>query len=180
MKRIEDYIKNDEIDLEKIIDDFTPYLRTVINNMVLENLSKEDKEEIIADTFFVLWKKSQIKYENEYMIIDAYLAGIARNLTKEKLRKRQITVDIQNFENELGVTEEMFFSADRDEIRQIEKCLKELKKLDIEIFKMFYYSDISIKDIAKKLEISEFNVKTRLYRTRKKIRRQINKGGSYE
>ena len=42
---------------------------------------------------------------------------------------------------------------------------------------MFYYSNKSIKDIAKELKISEVNVKTKLHRIRKKIRQELRKGG---
>ena len=44
--KIKDYIENDEIELEKIIKDYSNYTITIINNMVKDNLSKEDKEEI--------------------------------------------------------------------------------------------------------------------------------------
>ena len=37
----------------------------------------------------------------------------------------------------------------------------------------------AMKDIAKKESISEFNVKTRLYRIRKKIKKELNDGGYY-
>lgn len=44
---------------------------------------------------------------------------------------------------------------------------------------MFYYSSNSTKDIAKKLNISEVNVRARLSRIRKKIRKKLEKGGNY-
>ena len=55
-KKLEDYIINKNLNLDKIVDDYTPYVRTIVQNMVSNNLSEEDKEEIIIDTFFVLWK----------------------------------------------------------------------------------------------------------------------------
>ena len=54
---------------------------------------------------------------------------------------------------------------------------KGLKDIDIKIMNLFYYSSMSIKDIAKKLNISELNVKTRLHRIRKKIKKELNNGG---
>ncbi|MBD8922100.1 hypothetical protein EGR52_01540 [bacterium] len=49
--------------------------------------------------------------------------------------------------------------------------------MDIEIVNLFYYSSRSIKDIAKILNISELNVKTRLHRIRKKIKKELNYNG---
>ena len=83
-KELKNYIVNNCIDLDTLIDDYTPYLRTIIQNMVGNNLSEEDKEEIIIDTFFILWKR----YKENYYInsLSSYIAGITRNLIKEKLK----------------------------------------------------------------------------------------------
>ena len=45
---------------------------------------------------------------------------------------------------------------------------------------MFYYSSKSIKDIASELNITEFNVTTRLYRIRKRLRKELKKENGYE
>ena len=42
---------------------------------------------------------------------------------------------------------------------------------------MFYYEELSIKDIAKELNISDVNVKTKLHRIRKKIKQELKRGG---
>ena len=34
-KEIKDYIKNEKIDLDRIVDDYTPYLKKVIQNLRL-------------------------------------------------------------------------------------------------------------------------------------------------
>ena len=54
-KNLENYVINKKLDLDSIVDDYTPYLRTIIQNMVSNNISAEDKEEIILDTFFFLF-----------------------------------------------------------------------------------------------------------------------------
>ena len=144
--------------------------------MVGDNLSYEDKEEILADTFFVLWKNRN----NKILSLDSYIAGIAKNLVKKKLKKRKITYDISDYENVIEYSElQKMFPAEREEISKVESILENLKQIDLEIFKLFYYQDMSIKDIAKKEKISEFNVKTRLYRIRKKIKKELNDGGYY-
>ena len=49
---IKSYIKNNELDLEKIIDEYSGYVYKIIKNMAI--LSDEDIEEITSDTFFIL------------------------------------------------------------------------------------------------------------------------------
>ena len=164
IKQLEDYYENNKIDMDKIIEDFTPYITTIINNGTDQKLSFEDKEEIFSDTFFLLWKNRERLNIN--VSLNSYLAGITRNLIKEKYRKHKIVYDINDFENDTLNCINMY-ENDRELILDIEQKIKGLKDIDIEIVNLFYYSSRSIKDIAKILNISELNVKTRLHRIRK-------------
>lgn len=171
---IEKYIINGKFDLDKIVDDYSSYVRTIINNAVGNNLNAEDKEEILLDAFFILWKN----YNDNKKIyaLDSYIAGITRNLIKEKFRKLHYTVDISDYENIIPMDTNELYEEEREEILNLEHSLKELKQIDIKIVNLYYYSFKSIKDIAKKLGISESNVKTRLHRIRKKLKKQLSKG----
>ena len=172
LKELKSYINEGEVDLDKIINDFSPYIRKIINNMVGENLSYEDKEEILADTFFILWK-NQTK---NIIYLDSYIAGITRNLIKEKLNKRNITYNIEDYENFISYSDMDMLLEERIEI---ERCLKILKRKELEIFNMFYYYSKSTKEISYELGISEMNVCTKLSRIRKKIKKEFSKGGHY-
>lgn len=172
IKPINDYIENNKLDLERIVKEYTPYIKTIINNAVNDNLSYEDKEEIITDAFFILWKNQ----DKVITSVSSYVAGITKNLIKEKLNKRKTIVDISDYENIIEFSDVNLFESDRIEIDKIEKSLENLKEIDKKIVTMFYYSSKSIKDIAKELNISEINVKTRLFRIRKKIKKELGVG----
>jgi len=174
-KELENYIINGNIDLDRIIDEYTPYLRKVIQNMVNNNLSEEDKEEIIIDTFFVLWKKHSENYHIESL--SSYMAGITRNLIKEKFKSVKTTIDLEQCDNLIDYSNFDVYLQERESLKEIHNKIGNLKKIDIKIINMFYYSAKSIKDIAKELDISEVNVKTRLHRTRKKIKQELKRGG---
>ena len=168
------YIKNDELDLEKIIDEFSGYVHKIITNMAI--LSDEDMEEIISDTFFILWKNKE-KLDKE-KTLSPYIAGIARNLVREKTRVVNINIDISNYENVLQDCEKMdMICEQREKISIIESTVKSMKEDEIFIFNCYYYSSMKIKEIAVILKISEFNVKQKLYRIRKKIKNELEKGG---
>lgn len=171
---IEKYIINGKFDLDKIVDDYSSYVRTIINNAVGNNLNAEDKEEILLDTFFVLWKNYNDN-KNIYAV-DSYIAGITRNLVKEKLRKLHYMVDISDYENVIEIQANELYEEEREEISFLKNSLKNLKEIDIKIINMYYYSSKSIKDIAEELEISQSNVKTRLHRIRKRLQKQLSKG----
>lgn len=171
---IEKYIINGNLDLDKIVDDYSSYVKTIINNAVGNNLKPEDKEEILLDAFFILWKNYNAR-KNIYAL-NSYIAGITRNLVKEKLRKLQYTVDISDYEKVIEMQANELYEEEREEISVLKYRLKNLKELDIKITNLFYYSSKSIKDIAEELNISETNVKTRLHRIRKKLQKELSKG----
>ena len=164
------YYMDGELNLDKIVDDYDPYVTTVINNGA-SKLSFEDKEEIFADTFFILWKnKNNLSISNS---LSSYLAGIARNLIREKCRKLKISYDIDELSETLPIN---MYESDRELLIDIEQKIKGLKEIDKEIFYLFYYNSKSIKDIARIMHISELNVKTKLHRIRKKIKQELKEG----
>ena len=170
-KEIKYYIKNNELDLEKIINEYSSYNATIIDNMARNSLNDEDKEEIVSEVFFILWKNKNKLNVNKYL--SSYIAGITRNVVKEYLRKVKINFNISDYENSLYNYDKIDLLDDNvEEISKIEEKLKNMKKIDKTIFLDFYYSFKSIKDIAKEQKISEFSVKQRLYRIRNKIRKE--------
>lgn len=171
---INKYKKNNELDLEKIIDEYSGYVYKVITNMVV--LSEQDIEEIISDTFFTLWK-NRYKLDGE-KFLSSYLAGIARNLVREKTRVININEDISDYENVIQDCAKIdMICEQREKISIIEKTVKQMKEEDIFIFNLYYYSSMKISEIANILNVSEFNVKSRLYRIRKRIKKEFLKGG---
>lgn len=176
LKQISDYCTtNNQVNWDKIIDDYTPYINSIINKMAYD-LSIEDKEEILLDAFFILWKnKNKIVYS-----LNSYIIGITKNLVREKFKKKRIMYNIEDYENVLPDSEYNVGIEERAEIVAIEKLFKQLKKIDLNIVNMFYYSSKSIKQIAYELNISEINVRTRLYRIRKKIKKELKVGEKSE
>ena len=46
-----------EFNIEELVNKYTSYLNSIINKIAGTSLNYEDREEIIADTFFIIWKK---------------------------------------------------------------------------------------------------------------------------
>lgn len=65
---------------------YSAYITTIVRNLLSSKGTKEDVEEMVADTFIALWNTAErINYE-EYSSIKAYIAVIARNKAKDWLR----------------------------------------------------------------------------------------------
>lgn len=175
-KKIREYYKNNELDLEVIIDEYSGYIYKIIENMAIQYLSKEDIEEIISDTFVVLWKNRDKLDKTKDL--SPYIAGITKNLVREKTRVINIHNDISDYEN---IIQDFFkinmLCEQREKIAIIDKTVKNMKKIDIEIFELYYYSSMKYNEISNILNISEFTIKSKLFRIRKKIRKELLKGG---
>ena len=166
---IDEYIVDNELNLDLVIDNYTHYINKVINNMVGNNLNIQDKEEILIDTFFILWKN--YKNNKEIKVLDSYLAGISRNLIKNKLKSNKILVSFDDIE----MLEKYSVSNNIDDDYQVGllyKSINKLSKLEQDIINLYYYSSKSVKEIAQILNMSETNVKIRLFRIRKKLNKE--------
>ena len=175
-QKIKNYKNDNKLNLEEIIDKYSGYVYKVVENAAKQNLSKEDIEEIIADTFFVLWKNRE-KLEEEKPL-NPYLAGIARNLVREKFRNKHINMNLSDYENIIVEENKIELKYEqREKINAIETILNKMSKEDITIFNLYYYEERKIKEIANILNFSEFKIKSKLYRIRKKIKKDLEKGG---
>ncbi len=175
-KEIKNYKKNHDLDLQTIINEYSNYIGKIIDSKAMLFLTKEDKEEILSDTFFILWKNKDKLQDDKPL--SSYIAGITKNLIKEKSRVTRIHYDVQDYENTISdITSIDMLSEQREQIRLIEKTLDKMKEEDITIFNLYYYAGKKIKEIAQIVDVSEFNVKTRLYRIRRKLKNDLQKGG---
>lgn len=76
----------DEKALEDIIDLYNAYVTTIVGSLLSSKGTKEDMEEVVADTFIALWETAErIDYE-KFSSIKAYIGVIARNKAKDRLR----------------------------------------------------------------------------------------------
>lgn len=144
--------------------------------MVGNNLSDEDIEEIMSDSFFILWKNR--KNFDQSKKLEPYLAGIIKNLVKLKYRKIKYNNNIEDYSDKIIDFRAIdLIYEEREKVNIIEKSLNKMKKQDVEIFNMYYYSAMKISEIAKVFNTTEFNIKSRLYRIRKKLKKELEKGG---
>lgn len=169
------YIKEDVLDIDKIIEDFSGYLYTIIQNA--GNFIKEDIEEIISDTYLILWN-NQYKLDLDKKL-SSYLVGIVKNLIKQKYKVFNNSYEnIESYEDVLITNEGLDVVIENNEVnRKIIELLNKLKEDDKEIFYEYYFYSRKIKEIAIENNISESKVKIILHRTRNKLRKELLKGG---
>lgn len=173
---IKDYINNHNINIDELINDYYGYVYIIVKNSKNINISNEDMEEIISDTFFAVWKNCN--KINSYIQVKPYLAGIIKNIMRNRYRSININYSISDYEDTIIDTTEFEKVAEENEQNEIiKKTLNDMKKEEYEIFIMFYYEAKKIKEIAKKMNFSESNVKVILHRIRKEIKKNLKNGG---
>lgn len=175
-KNLNDYFVKGKLDVDKVIDDFYGYVYIIAKNSVSIAITDEDIEEIISDVFIAVWKNSINLLPTT--TLKPYLAGIAKNVVRNKYRKTELNFSISDYENNLmdnfnieKITEE------NEQDKLIQEALKNMKQDEYEIFILFYYESRSIKEIANILNFSTSKVKTTLHRVRKIIKRKLEDGG---
>ena len=122
--------------LEKVIDLYTPYVTVIVYNVVGAAMPKEDVEEVVSDTFLSLWK-SAATLNSEKGSIRAYLAAIARNIAKNKLRTIHTHEEInENIVSSYKTPQEDI--EERDKRALMLELIKMLGEPDCEIFLRYY------------------------------------------
>ncbi len=174
-RKIYAYIDNNELKIEEIMKDYTNYIYTIIRNYNTD-LFNEDIEEIVLDVFLTLWKNRSKLDINKYL--SSYIAGITKNLIKYKLRQNKSELNIDDYEGELiNLTDIELFLIQDEKKKIIANQLETIKPEEKNIFILYYYNDMSVKDISTKLNISSSKVKIILYRIRKKLNKELKDRG---
>ncbi len=143
--------------------------------------SREDTEESVSDTYLKAW---QTIPPQRPTYLFAYLAKICRYLSfgildRRQAQKRQADIVSLSFELEQCIPDHR--REDQLEGEQIGQLLTRfLYGLDEESRRIFlrrYWYAESVEEVARRCGISQSKVKTRLHRTRQKLREYLAKEG---
>lgn len=77
--------RKDEWALGKIIDLYSSYITYIVWELLHKKGTKEDIEEVVADTFISLWLTAERINYKKYSSVKSYLGMIARNKAKDWL-----------------------------------------------------------------------------------------------
>jgi RNA polymerase sigma factor (sigma-70 family) len=138
--------------------------------------SATESEDIFQDALLIFMDKV---YDQNFQLsasISTYIFGICKNLCREKIRKNNRTTHIEQEINddEFEKNIEEFLEEER-KYQALDQILIEAGKKCMDILKMFYYENLSMKVIATKLGFSsETSAKTQKYKCLEKARDLTN------
>lgn len=161
--------------IEEIMRKYNNYIYTILNNSNM-NFSEEDSEEILLDVYLTLWNNKEKLDINKSL--SAYIGGITKNLILKKCRNKKFADNIENYTETISSLQDIeidYISVQENQI--IIDELEKIKEQDKNIFTLYYYDEMKIKDIAFRYKMSESKVKSKLFRIRKKIKKILKERG---
>lgn len=164
--------KGDETAIDELIDEFTPLIAAIIRNLAGEALSKADVEEVISDTFAAIWfNRKKIDEQRIAGYICCIAKNKARNKIKEANRKNAVSLEEIDIEDEITVSDTVEKSIMNEYLLQ---AVESLEETDRQITLMYYYYYLSAPKISEMLGINVNTVKTKIRRSREKIKVYLN------
>ena len=130
------FFSKNEINIQKVIEDYYNYVGTIIKNF--QTISIEDEEEIISDVFFIVWKnKSNL---DKSLSFSPYIAGVTKKVIYKKYKENMFSRNSEEFDENIISN----FNTEKIlEEKEFNDCvirnLKELGQTEYSVFIKFYY-----------------------------------------
>ena len=154
-------------DFKRIVDSY----KLLLYSIVYAASAHADADDIVQETFVYAYYHWGMLREKEKL--SSWLCAIAKNKAAHAMKVAEKTLSLDDIEKRVRVStpEEMFLHQERrQEIREKISALPEKYR---DTIMLYYFSEMSISGIAELLEISESNVKFRLYEGRKKLKKEL-------
>lgn len=124
-------------------------------------------EDLVSDTFF----KAMMSLDIESLYIKFWLFRVCKNLFVDRVRQDKKMIKLNAFDD-MEITEETPLDKliYNEENKQLYRVVMNLRPSYREIIILFYYCDMSLREIAKSTGLKENNVRVLLFRARKKLK----------
>jgi RNA polymerase sigma factor (sigma-70 family) len=159
--------KGDERALEYL---YKKNYRMIVRLITKNSGTEEEAKDIFQESLVIFWQKASSKNLNLTSKISTYLYSICQNLWHKELnRKSRLSheekdgIDVQDLNS-------------KEQISIIQTCLSELGESCRKILSYYYFDEMSMEDIAKKMGLSNADVaKTKKYKCKKELDELVRK-----
>lgn len=145
-----------------------------VRSVCLARLGRtQDLDDLVQDCFVRAWNGLQrLKEPRHY---SHYLRRIARNICIDRLRKKgheQLSLD----EIELDPADPQVPNDEDERLPRLRRAVSGLPEALREAIFMFYFENMSLRQMSEQLEITEASVSQRLGRARERMRKRFAEG----
>ena len=174
------YFNRDEEAIAQTDKKYGRYCYSIAYNILT---NKEDAEESVSDTYMTAWRAIPPRRPS---VLSTFLGKITRHISIDRWRERsankrgggEVTLALEELEDCVAGLQNVEMEYERKElIRAYVKFLDTLPVTERRVFLCRYWYVDSVEAIAEKFGFSQSKVKTMLYRTRAKLRKQLAEEG---
>ena len=174
------YFSRDEEAITQTDKKYGRYCYSIAYNILM---SREDAEESVSDTYMTAWRAIPPRRPS---VLSTFLGKITRHISIDRWRERvatkrgggEVTLALEELEDCVAGRQNVEMEYERKElIRAYTKFLDSLPITERRVFLCRYWYVDSVDTIAAKFGFSQSKVKTMLYRTRAKLRKQLAEEG---
>ena len=160
-----------ETALEECMLKYQDYVYGLLSGM----LTREEAEEAAQDTFIKVFKS--IKTFNGESKFSTWIYRIAYRTGLDYLKKRKTVQSIDEAmipEKTLGIDAKGQKNLERQDVNdQIDDALSAIPDDQATVLRLFYLSELNLKEVSEITGLTESNVKVRLFRARKQLKKQL-------
>ena len=174
------YFSRDEEAITQTDKKYGRYCYSIAYNILT---NKEDAEESVSDTYMTAWRAIPPRRPS---VLSTFLGKITRHISIDRWRERsaykrgggEVTLALEELEDCVAGLQNVEMEYERKELIQAYvKFLDTLPVTERRVFLCRYWYVDSVEAIAEKFGFSQSKVKTMLYRTRVKLRKQLAEEG---
>lgn len=175
---IREFLAGDKNAFDRIYEKYsTELFRTAY--LICKN--RADAEDALQETFIALYRKAReiTKPESLRYWLLRCLSGKAKDILRK--RKREYPEEsIVSFAEEAGKRRQGAegFLSELMEQTAFEACLYGMPAKYREVLVLYYYNELSVKEIARLTGQLEGTVKSRLFQARKQVKQRLEEGGA--
>lgn len=160
--------------LEEAMDRYAAYAAKIIAAYLNRMLPTEDMEEVLSDVFVSLWN-SRERLTGE---IKPYLAAIARNAARQRLRQSRFTETLPenwDIQDDAPPLEQCIESA--EQASALRRAMDSMAPDDRNLLIRVYFLEQTVEEIAAITGQNASTLRVRLHRGRKKLRQILSERG---
>lgn len=161
------------MDFEKLVKQYHAYVVTIVYNILHGYLNEIDMQAVVNQIFFQLWNNMDKLDTEKYEDIKPYIGAIARNTAITERNKVMLHLELD--EHIIGEVNEKLSQVELQTI--LSKAIKQLAQDSQILLLKFYFQGKTINQIAQEEKIPEATVKTKLRRSREKLKEILVKEG---
>ena len=134
---------------------------------------REEAEDVVQETFIKVFNKIDTFKEKSGLY--TWIYAIALNLSRDRMRIKQDMLELKDeWIGNDDVESHVEINIDREQLR---KEIFEMNSLYREVLVLFYFEELSIKEISNLLNEKEGTIKSKLSRGRNMLKESLLKGG---